>query len=330
MLRAAVVLSAMAAQLTACERNASMGDASSADARPAGRDSMRIIVVTHGQSSDPFWSVVANGVRDAAADLGVRVEYQAPASFDMVEMNNLLSAAVAAKPSGIVMSLPDPAALGGSVRSAIAAGIPIISINAGADAYRELGILAHIGQTEYAAGSQAGAWLLDANVTRVLCVNHEVGNASLDDRCRGLSDALSKRGGVVKTVSVDLSDPEDAQQRISGALAADAGIDGILTLGVTGAEPAFAAHRALAGARQVTIGTFDLSPAVLDAIERGEALFAIDQQQYLQGYLGVTLMVKYIETLAIPGGGNVILTGPGGVTRDNAARVRALSTRGIR
>jgi NADH dehydrogenase FAD-containing subunit len=37
------------------------------------RAEINIIVVTHGQASDPFWSVVANGIQDAAADLGVRV-----------------------------------------------------------------------------------------------------------------------------------------------------------------------------------------------------------------------------------------------------------------
>jgi len=291
---------------------------------------MRIIIVTHGQSSDPFWSVVSNGANDAARDMGVRVEYQAPASFDMVEMNNLLAAAIAAKPNGIVLSIPDAKALEPSIRAAIAAGIPLISINSGADAYRDLGVLAHIGQTEYAAGTQAGAWFEDAGVKRVLCVNHEVGNAAQDERCRGLSDHLAKSGGSMKVVGVELSDPEDTQQRIAGALNADAGLDGVLTLGTTGAEPALAAIATLTGGRKVTLGTFDLSPAVLDAIERGSALFAIDQQQYLQGYLGVTLMVKYIETLAIPGGGSVILTGPGSVTRENASRVRELSARGVR
>ena len=32
---------------------------------------MRIVVVSHGQASDPFWSVVKNGVDQAAQDLGV-------------------------------------------------------------------------------------------------------------------------------------------------------------------------------------------------------------------------------------------------------------------
>ena len=38
--------------------------------------------------------------------------------------------------------------------------------------------------------------------------------------------------------------------------------------------------------------------------------FAVDQQPYMQGYLAVSLMVKYLETSAIPGGGQIIRTGP--------------------
>ncbi len=47
----------------------------------------RFVVVTHGQASDPFWSVAANGVDAAAEDMGVTVEYQAPGTFDMVAMS---------------------------------------------------------------------------------------------------------------------------------------------------------------------------------------------------------------------------------------------------
>ncbi|MGH2538139.1 MAG: LacI family transcriptional regulator, partial [Candidatus Promineifilaceae bacterium] len=49
---------------------------------PGGdRSGIRIIVVSHGQAADPFWSVVKNGVDQAAADMGVTVEYQAPQTF---------------------------------------------------------------------------------------------------------------------------------------------------------------------------------------------------------------------------------------------------------
>src|SRR3989304_993783 len=72
----------------------------------------RIVVVTHGQASDPFWSVVKNGVDAADADLAcVTTEYQAPATFDMVAMSQLIDAAIASQPDGLIISNPDPDAL---------------------------------------------------------------------------------------------------------------------------------------------------------------------------------------------------------------------------
>ena len=169
------------------------------------RADLRIVVVTHGQSADPFWSVVANGVRDAAADLGVDVSYQAPTTFDMVAMANMIDAAVASRPAGLVVSIPDPTALGPSIRRAVEAGIPVVSINSGADARASLGVLAHVGQTEYEAGFAGGERLAAAGARRVLCVNHEVGNLAQDERCRGLDDALRQAGGRTTVLTVLLA-----------------------------------------------------------------------------------------------------------------------------
>ncbi len=290
----------------------------------------RIVVVTHGQSSDPFWSVVANGVDDAAKALGVRVEYQAPGSFDMVRMSQLIDAAVASRPSGLVVSVPDADALGPSVRAAVAAGIPMLSINSGDQAWRDLGLLAHIGQTEYEAGRAAGARLAAAGAQRVLCLNHEVGNVSLDLRCEGLGDALKEAGATMQVLAVTLADPDDAAQRVRGALAGDPAINGMLALGPPASVPMLAALRETGRHREVAAGTFDLSSAVLDAVRNGDLLFAIDQQPYLQGYLGVVLMAKYLDTRAIPGGGEIIRTGPAFVTRETAADVIALTEKGLR
>ncbi|MGH7466469.1 MAG: sugar ABC transporter substrate-binding protein [Longimicrobiales bacterium] len=293
------------------------------------RANLRIAMVTHGQSADPFWSVVANGARAAAADLGVRVDYQAPTRFDMVELSQMIDAVVATRPSGLIVSIPDAAALSASIDRAVKAGIPIVSINSGGDVARSLGVLAHVGQSEYDAGFAAGERLGAARVRHTLCVNHEVGNNALDQRCAGLGAGLAPTGGRMRVLAVELADPDDAQQRVAGALRADTTLDAVLTLATSGAEPTLAALQLL-GRAGVRFATFDLSPRVLEAVRDGRAEFAIDQQQYLQGYLPVVLLTKYLETLTLPGGGRIIATGPGFVTRDVAAQVIDLSARGIR
>ena len=84
--------------------------------------------------------------------MGVQVEYQAPDTFDMVAMSQLIDAAVASQPDGMAISIPDADALGDSIKAGVDAGIPMISLDSGSDVAAELGMLTHVGQTEYEAG----------------------------------------------------------------------------------------------------------------------------------------------------------------------------------
>ena len=308
-----------------------LAGATIAPATVAAQDDIRIEVVSHGQASDPFWSVVQNGVVAAAETMGVTANYTAPPTFDMPAMAQLIDTAVASAPDGIIVSLPDADALGPSIQAAVAAGIPVISMNSGSDDYAALGILAHVGQTEYVAGVGGGKRMADAGVTTGLCVNQEVGNTALDLRCQGFADALAEAGATSEVLAVDLTDPAGSQAAISAALIANPAIDGVLTLGPTGADPALLAFAELGILGQTKLATFDLSPNALQAIVDGDMLFAIDQQQYLQGYLPVVMLTLYNQFGGlIPGGGGVVLTGPGFVTAENAAAVIDLSAQGIR
>jgi simple sugar transport system substrate-binding protein len=248
----------------------------------------------------------------------------------MVAMAQLIDAAVASDPDGLVVSIPDAEALGPSIEAAVAAGIPVISMNSGSDVAEGLGVLNHVGQTEYEAGLGGGERMAEAGVTKALCINQEVGNVALDERCRGFTDGITAAGGTVEVLAVDaIGDPVGAQQSVEAALQADPEINGLFTLGPTGAAPTMAALESMGMTGQIPLATFDLSPEVLQGIVDGSVLFAIDQQQYLQGYLPVVLLTLYaknLNTVANP----VIMTGPGFVTADNAERVIALSEAGTR
>jgi len=290
----------------------------------AAAQDMRFVVVSHGQASDPFWSVVKNGVDQAAEDLGVTVEYRAPDTFNMVQMGQIIDATVASQPDGLVVSVPDAEALGDSIRNAVASGIPVISMNSGSDVREELGVAVHVGQTEYEAGEGGGKQMAEAGVTKAICVNQEVGNVALDLRCEGFTDGL---GGTVEVLSVSM-DPTEIGNAVKAYLSANPDTDGVLTLGPSAAEPTMAALEEIEMLDQVTFGTFDLSPGVLEAIDQGKMLFAIDQQQYLQGYLPIQLLKLYHLYGLMPAG--TVMTGPGFVTQDNAAQVIDLSAKGIR
>jgi len=315
--------------LAACGGGGSSTTTTTSTSCPPSRANIKIYVITHGQASDPFWSVVKKGVDQAAHDMCVTAIYEAPPTFDMVAMSHLIDSAVAAHPDGLVVSIPDPNALGPSIKAAVAAGIPVISINSGSDVAQSLGVLVHIGQTEEQAGIGGGQKMGAAGVKHALCVNQEVGNAALELRCKGFKEGLAMTGGTITEIGVNLNNPTQTQQTIEAALQHDPTIDGIMTLGPTGASPAIKALQDLNKLGQIKLATFDLSSDVLNGIKNGQILFAIDQQQYLQGYLPIVLLTLYktnLNTVA----NSVILTGPGFVTPTNVAQVIALTAQGTR
>lgn len=316
----AIGLSAIAIMASACSSSTATAAPSAGGAGSGNRAGISIEVVTHGQASDPFWSIFKNGVEQGGKDMGVAVNYSAPDTFDMVKMGQLIDAACAKQPSGLVISLPDATALGPSVTKCVTAGIPVISANSGSDAYKALGILTHVGQDEAQAGKGAGERMVAAGGKNAICVNQEVGNAGLDARCKGFADGFAP--GKSTVLQVDLKDPVSAQQKIAAALTADSTIDTVMALGPTGSTPTIAALKQMANTT-IKVGTFDLSKDVLAAISDGSMLFAIDQQQYLQGYLPITFLTLYKLYGLMPGGGQPVATGPGFVTKDNVATVQA-------
>jgi simple sugar transport system substrate-binding protein len=266
-------------------------------------------------------------VNAAAADMashGVTVNYSAPTgtTFDINAMAQLITAAVGKNPQGLVVSIPDATALGPAIKSAIDAGIPVISANSGSDVYKSLGILTHVGQDEFPAGKGAGEKMASLGVKNAICINQEVGNLALEARCAGFAEGLGS-GAKSTVVAVDLNDQTGAQNAIVAALQADPTIDAVMALGPTGAAPALKAVDQLGLTGKVHIATFDLSPDMLAGIKAGTVDFAIDQQQFLQGYLPIEILTYYNLYGLLPGGGAPIYTGPGFVTKDNVDLVMA-------
>ena len=290
----------------------------------AAEDPARFVVVTHGQASDPFWSVVKRGIDQARDDLGVRVEYAAPPTFDVIRMARLVEAAAASRPAGLAVSIPDADALRDAIDAAVGAGVPVVSLNSGADVSRGLGALLHVGQTEHEAGLRAGRRLAEAGVMRAVCLNHEVGNVALDRRCQGFREGL---GGEVALLATSF-DPTEIGRALSAHLSKHPSTQAVLTLSPAPAEAALSALEEEGLLGSVRLATFDISPAILDALVEDKLVFAIDQQPFLQGYLAVSTLVLKHRYGLLPA--SDVLTGPGFVTSRDAARVIELSKQGIR
>ncbi|WP_433666383.1 sugar ABC transporter substrate-binding protein [Nocardia sp. CA-136227] len=312
---------AAAAVLAACSGPGS--DATGPGAAPVTVGTVRsVAVVTHGSPGDAFWNVVKNGAEAAGKDLGIRVEYNS--AGDPTQQAKLIDNAVAQGVDGLVVSMANPDALRPSVEKAVAAGIPVVTINSGEAESAKFGAIGHVGQSERQAGEAAGKRLADAGKHKMLCVIHEAGNVGANERCAGAIQGF----GSATTLQVDINNPTDVQSRIKGALEADRSIDAVLTLNSQIAARAVDAVKE--SKASTTVATFDLNSDVVSAIRAGNLVFAVDQQQYEQGYLPVVMLKLYKSNLNTVGGGHPVQTGPAFVDKTTVDAVAALVGRGTR
>jgi simple sugar transport system substrate-binding protein len=303
--------------------------APSADQRaPNGERTVRIAVITHGAAASAFWAIVKNGVDAAARQMNVAVTYRSPDTFDVDRMKELIDNAVDSHPDGLVVSIPDPA-VAPAIRRARRAGIPVVSINSGANLWRGLGVLAHVGQREVPAGVAVGKRMAAAGVKRALCVKQELRNNALDQRCAGFARGMRAGGASSRTFVLDVTDRTVAAAKLRAELAARRA-DGVLTLSSDAASTALEAKKGGGRATAATLATFDLSPEILQAIIDGRMLFAVDQQAYLQGYMPIVMLTQQIRYGLFPSMGQTVSTGPNFVTKQNAQLAVRTSARGIR
>ena len=276
----------------------------------------RYVMVTHGEGNDPFWPVVQKGGEDAARAIGADFEYIYNPSADMADMASSIQAAAATSPDGMVISLPDPDSLGPAIKAAVAAGVPVITMNSGLESSASLGALMHVGQPEYLAGQSAGARAKAEGATKALCMIQEAYNTALVDRCEGYGEA------VPMEFTDTTSDPATIQTRATAALQANSDVDAILSVGPHVCDAVSKALDDLG--MTVHHSCFDLSPAVMDLINAGKVAFTIDQQQRLQGYVPIIVLHLYNTGAGLLPGAN-IPSGPGFVDKSNASSVAALA-----
>jgi len=320
---AAVAASALV--LAGCSSDSSDSAAEGSGSSGPDNSEYKICMVTHGDGGG-FWSVAKAGADRAAADLGVDFSYQETTN-DAELQAQLIEADVAAGCEGIAVSAPNPDALKDALAAAEAAGVSIVTMNSGSAVFKDLGAFTHVGQDEFIAGQEAGLKFQEAGVTKVLCPIQEQNNIGLQERCDGAADTFGNVENL--QLSAGLGDLAQSQAEIQAALEADPSIDGIFALNADIATAA-ALPAADAVGRDITVGTVDLSGDAVQSIADGELAFAIDQQQYAQGYMSVVLLYLNLLNGHELGGGQPMYTGPGFVVQDNAELVQELAANGTR
>jgi simple sugar transport system substrate-binding protein len=312
-----LVLSACTGTGASNKRNNSASNTS------AGRSPATFAVISHAGPGEDFWNVVQTGAMDAGKALGAKVTYQGDP--DVQRQSQLIENAIAQRVDGLIVSMADPQGLQGALADAKKAGIPFVTINSGIQYWQQYGAITHIGQDDEVAGEAVGNKFNDAGLKNLICVIHEAGNIGLEQRCSGIEKTFH---GRLKNIQVDGNNVANAGNTIKSALLADPSIDGVAALDVAVAIAAEQARNSVGN--HAKIANFDVSSDIIKLVQEGKLLFAVDQQQYLQGYLPVVFLHLYKSNGNIIGGGYPVHSGPGFVTKDNAAQIEQYAANGTR
>lgn len=233
-------------------------------------------VISHGSDADLFWGLAAESSVAAAGMLGINVRNEV--YTNSAAQADAVRRCVADGAVAIATTLADPEAMKPAVRHAIAAGIPVISYNSGAEDAAEVGTALHISLDDLVAGRVAGEEFNRRGIDgKVLCVIHEPENQGLHDRCDGLAESFN---GTVERWS--MADRETTVEELharldEGDVSAVLGLSS--SIGVEVRSAIFDSRLNVRGA------TFGFSRTVAEYVSDGRLMFAIFDHPEIQSYL---------------------------------------------
>ncbi len=235
----------------------------------------------------PYWQSAQSGLARAAKQLAVQAEMVGPESYDPAAQKTAFAAAVAKKPSGILVSVADPASLKADIDAAIAQGIPVITMDSDAPDSKRL---AFIGTNNYQAGLIGGKVLVKALGGKGSVVVFTMPNqANLQERLHGYRDAIGE-GGIKITQIIDMKgDPRVAFDNATDLLNKSAAkIDAFVCLEASACqEVAEVANR---NKISKTIIAMDTNKETLEWIQKGIIAATIGQKPFTMAYYGVKML----------------------------------------
>lgn len=308
-----------------CSKSSSSASSSAPAANVSAQNKGITIDFVSGPLNDSFFPPLYNGVKAAAANLGVKVNYIAINEGDLVPSSvQTMQAAIAQHPSAIVVGDFVTSSVDPLIKQAIAAGIPVYVDQSGQESWAKDGAFGFVGQQGGAAGSAAALQMIAAGAKNDLCVIHNAGNPYLNQVCNGFIATMKAAGGTVSELNFPIADstnPQKVTSDIGAYLAAHHGIQGVFTLNAAVGTDAVAALAQANLTGKIQVGTLELSKVAIDDVENGTMLFLVNEQPYLDGYYGVLFAYQYVKYGLAPVG--PVNTGPSIINKSNIQKVIA-------
>ncbi len=304
-------------------------------AAQAGADNPKIIYVSPLGPGNPFAVPLVKGFELAGKQLGASVTYRGNQDANLWasagDTKRMLEDAIAAKPDGIVLADTYPEVLNDTIKAAIDSGIPFVLANTGLGQSKAVGALGYVGSEEPVMGEVGATKMRELGAKNVLVVTIPPGVPLVDQRIEGIKKGIAPSKATFVEVPVEsLGDSTRLVNTMLAALQKDPTIDGIFSIGSC-CGPAMVTVRNEIGdrANKMHFGTIDVGAPVVDALKNKQIDFAMDQQQFLQGYLPVVMLVNYLRYGIIPAD-DIYHSGPGIVDAKNAEQIEKLTAQNFR
>jgi ribose transport system substrate-binding protein len=240
----------------------------------------------------PYWQEVQAGFKDSAKALGVKVEVKGPDTYSPDLELQVFQKAVEQRVSGILISAARPDLFRGPIDEAVKSGIPVICVDSDVpDSKRIL----FIGTDNYQAGLESGRRIAEAMHGKgQLIVVTTPGQQNLDERLRGVEEALKKYPGIkISETLDDKGDSGKANDQISALLDKKEKIDGVVCLEASGGPGVGSAFHRLDLGGKIPIVAMDRNPETLDLIQEGVITATVAQKPYTMGFYGL----KFLDDL---------------------------------
>lgn len=236
----------------------------------------------------PYWQTAMAGLNRASSDLKIRAEMIGPNSYDPHAQRDTFRQIIAKKPTGILISVADPELMRSEIDAAIAAGIPVITMDSDAPDSKRLFF---IGTNNYQAGVTGGRVLAKRlNGVGNIVVFTIPAQVNLIERLRGYEDALSSTSiKILQTVDVR-GDPALAFDKTMQIIeSGNLKVDGFVCLEATaGKEVADVLKRR--NVQGKTVIAMDTDEGTLDWIEKGGIVATVAQKPFTMAYYGIRML----------------------------------------
>lgn len=255
----------------------------------SAHDSDEYFVLVSANLQVPYWKAAGVGFSNAATQMKVRSDFMGPQNYDPKAERDAVDQAVQKKATGILLAVTDPALLKDSIDKAVAAGVPVITVDSDAPSSKRLFF---IGTNNYQAGYTGGQRLAKELKDKGNVVVFSMPDQSnLQERLRGYKEALAKTPGIKVTRVVDIQgDPRIAFDTATQIVGKERDkVDAFVCLEAQSGKEVAGVLNSYHVTGKVVIA-MDTDQETLDWIQKGVIAATIAQKPYTMAFVGMQML----------------------------------------